>query len=185
MFIKIFSDSLISSMVLIIAVIIFEIIFFFVKIQKDIKKYSLKMIDKIQVNDNILEKFKNNVSMNNLFSQIPQLNNLEHMIKIRFSQSIRDLVEINKKKLNNKRKKALTILYLCLFIYIIITLILAIILRKHIDFYKLIVFVSLTLIITAIFELVFYFKIFSKIKTTNMESLIIKLHEKLIDYLKK
>ena len=81
--------------------------------------------------------------------------------------------------------KALIILYLCLFIYIVITLILAIILRKHIDFYKLIVFVSLTLIITAIFELVFYFKIFSKIKTTNMESLIIKLHEKLIDYLKK
>jgi hypothetical protein len=181
---KIFADSLVSSMVLIIAVIIFEIVFFFVKIKKDIEGHALNMIDKVPITYiDIIGQLNKNPIFNNLPNE--QKSKIEVTLKTIFSQSIKDLVNLNKQILNQKRKKSLIVLYVSLFIYIIITLIFGFLLRNHIDFIKLFAFVSLTLVITAIFEIIFYFTIFSKIKTTNEEKLLIKLHSEFINYLKE
>ena len=182
--IKIFSDSLVSSMVLIITVIIFEIIFFFVKIQKDIENHALKMINKVPITYiDIIGQLNKNIIFNSLPNE--EKIKIDTSLKTIFSQSIKDLVNVNKNKLNQKRKRSLIILFVSLFIYIIITLILGILLRNHIDFKKMLLFVSLTLFITAIFEIIFYFTIFSKIRTTNEENLLIELHKELINYLTK
>ncbi len=179
---KIFSDSLVSSMVLIIAVIIFEIAFFFVKIQKDIESHALKMINKIPINYIDILGQLNNFPIFNILPNEQKIK-IETSLKTILSSSIKKLVDINRDKLNKKRKKSLIILFVSLFIYIIITLILGISLRNQIDFTKLIVFVSLTLVITAVFEIIFYFAIFKKIKTTNEESVLIKIREEIINYI--
>ena len=179
---KIFSDSLVSAMVLIIVVMIFEIIFFFVKIQKDIENHALNMINKIPITYIDILGQLNKIPIFNVLPDEEKLK-VEASLKTILSRSIKDLVDINRDKLNKKRRKSLVVLFVSLGIYIVITLILAILLRNQIDFTKLVIFVSLTLVITAIFEIIFYFKIFSKIKTTNEESILIKLREETINYL--
>ncbi len=163
MFVNIFADALVGSFILISFVIIFEIIFYFLKINKDIESNT----------DNL----QNNIQ--DIIINIPEL------LKINLSESIRDLVNINKKNIKNRRRKSIVILCIILLIFFIITIILSIKLRNYINVPKLAAFVLLTLLITGICEIIFYFVIYSKLKTVNNQKLLITVYNKITNNISK
>ncbi len=175
MLFNIFADALVGSFILITFVIIFEIIFYFVKINKDIESNT----DNLQNNapevtidiPGLLDKIK--IEDKNIHILI------SNVLKKSLSESIRDLVNINKENIKNRRRKSLIVLLVILSIFFIITIILSIKLRNYINFQKLAVFVLLTLLITGICEIIFYFNIYSKLKTVNNEKLLITLYNKI------
>ncbi len=175
MFVNIFADSLVGSFILISFVIIFEIIFYFVKINKDIESNT----DHLQNNapdltidiPGLLDKIK--IEDKDIKTKIT------NVLKTSLSESIRDLVNINKENIKNRRRTSLIVLCVIILIFIIITIILSIKLRNYINFPKLAAFVLLTLLITGICEIIFYFQIYSKLKTVNNERLLITLYNKI------
>ena len=62
---------------------------------------------------------------------------------------------------------------------------LSITLKDYVNFSKLAAFVLLTLFITAVFEIIFYFKIYSKLKTINNDRLIITIYNRIKNKNKK
>ena len=164
----ILGDALIGSITVIIAIIIFEIIFYFVKINKDIEFGTINAINNIpDINIDIKKYF-------------PQINSdSEKTIKNVFSQSIRDLVDTNKNKLKNRRIISVLVLIIFVIVFIIITVSISIYLKNILDFSKLATFVLLTLFITAVFEVIFYFLIYSKLKKINNQLLLITIYDRL------
>jgi ABC-type maltose transport system permease subunit len=164
----ILGDAIIGSITVIIAIIIFEIIFYFAKINKDIESSTINAIKAIPDITIDLKKY------------FPEINSdSENDIKSKFSQSIRDLVEVNKDKLKNRRIISIVVLIILLIIFIAITVSISIYLKNVLDFSKLFAFVLLTLLITAVFEVIFYFTIYSKLKKVNNEILLITIYNRL------
>jgi SNF family Na+-dependent transporter len=93
--------------------------------------------------------------------------------------ALENLVSENQTKLKNQRTKSVILLVLIIVIVSIITILMTIFFAEMIDFKKLISFVILTFVLTAVCEIIFYFEIFSKIKTTNDDSLLIELYNQL------
>jgi hypothetical protein len=162
---EIFANSLISALCLVVLVVIFEIIFFFAKIKKDIESNSVRLINKIP---NL--PIVNGISINEI-QNIDTINNYQEILN--------NLIIDNKEKLKNERIKRASILFIIVIIFTIFTIIIGILLSNLIDFKKLIVFVILTFFITIIFEMILYFNVFSKVKTTNDDSLIVELYNQL------
>lgn len=175
MFVNIFADALVGSFILITFVIIFEIIFYFLKINKDIESNT----DTLQNNipditidiPGLLDKI--NIKNENIQTEI------SNILKISLSESIRDLVNINKENIKNRRRNSIIVLCIIIAIFFVITIILSIKLRNYINFPKLAAFVLLTLLITGICEIIFYFKIYSHLKTVNNERLLITLYNRI------
>jgi hypothetical protein len=165
---ELFANSLISALYLVILVIIFEILFFLFKVKKDIEENSLRLINKIP---NI--PIDKNISIPGIKNE----NKNEIIINVR--TALENLVLENQNKLKNQRSQSVLLLALLIVIFTIITIIITIFLVNIIDFKKLIAFVILTFVITAGCEIICYFKIFSKIKTTNDESLLLELYKQL------
>ncbi len=152
---EIFVNSLISALCVVILVIIFEIIFFFFKIKKDIEANSLRLISKIPV--------------------LPFYNGSAET-----EQILANLVSENKTKLKNERIKRIGLVVILLVIFIIFTTILTILLYNMIDFTKLISFVILTFVAIVVIEIILYFEVFSKLKTTNDNSLLVELYNQIM-----
>lgn len=152
---EIFVNSLISALCVVILVIIFEIIFFFFKIKKDIEANSLRLISKIPV-----------LPLSNGSAETEQI--------------LANLVSENKTKLKNERIKRIGLVVILLVIFIIFTIILTILLYNMIDFTKLISFVILTFVAIVVIEIILYFEVFSKLKTTNDNSLLVELYNQIM-----
>ncbi len=165
---ELFANSLISALYLVILVIIFEILFFLFKVKKDIEENSLRLINKIP---NI--PIDKNISIPGIKNE----NKNEIIVNARIA--LENLVLENQNKLKNQRIQSVLWLALLIVIFTIITIVITILLVNIIDFKKLIAFVILTFVITAGCEIICYFKIFSKIKTTNDESLLLELYKQL------
>jgi hypothetical protein len=164
----ILGDAIIGSITVIIVIIIFEIIFYFVKINKDIESSTINAINSIPDITIDIKKYFSGVTSDS-----------EKEFKNKFSQSIRDLVDVNKDKLKNRRIISIVVLIILLIIFIAITVSISIYLKNVLDFSKLFAFVLLTLLITAIFEVIFYFTIYSKLKKVNNEILLITIYNRL------
>ncbi len=165
---ELFVNSLISALYLVILVIIFEIIFFFLKVKKDIEGNSLRLINKmphIPIEKNIPIPGIKNENKNEIIGDA--------------KMALENLVSENQTKLKNQRTKSVILLVLIIVIVSIITILMTIFFAEMIDFKKLISFVILTFVLTAVCEIIFYFEIFSKIKTTNDDSLLIELYNQL------
>ncbi len=181
---QIFIDSLVSSFVLVTVIIIFEIIFYFIKVNKDIESYTDTLFKQMP---SINTDFLNGLKTNDVFINLPELEkpNIVNVINSNISKSITDLVNINKDKLSHRRIKCLFILVSIVTIFLIITIFLSITLKDYVNFSKLAAFVLLTLFITAVFEIIFYFKIYSKLKTINNDRLIITIYNRIKNKNKK
>jgi hypothetical protein len=168
---ELFVNSLISALYLVILVIIFEIIFFFIKIKKDIEANSLRLIDKIP-----------DIPIDKIISISGIKNENQNEIISNMKTSLEDLVSENKSKLKNRRTKIVITLFMLIVIFAIIIILMSVFFKSSIDFKKLIAFVTLTFVLTAVCEIIFYFEIFSKVKTTNDDSLLVEFYKQLTSF---
>jgi hypothetical protein len=168
---ELFVNSLISALYLVILVIIFEIIFFFLKIKKDIEANSLRLINKIP-----------DIPIDKIISMSGIKNENQNEIIRNIKTSLEDLVSENQSKLKNKRTKIVITLFTIIVIFAIIIILMSVFLKSMIDFKKLIAFVTLTFVLTAVCEIIFYFEIFSKVKTTNDDSLLVEFYKQLTSF---
>lgn len=169
---KIFIDALMGAMCLIIMIIIFEIIFFFTIIYKNLESNSRSLIDNLPEYKIDVDSLTNLQELKQNEKQV-----LNQNAKMKISLFIKKLVDVNNDKLNHKQKVCLIVLFVFVTIFILITIILLFFFRNIIDFKKITIFVSITVFITAICEIICYFNIFSKIRTTNEDNLMIKLYD--------
>ena len=168
---ELFVNSLISALYLVILVIIFEIIFFFIKIKKDIEANSLRLIDKIP-----------DIPIDKIISMSGIKNENQNEIIRNIKTSLEDLVSENQSKLKNRRTKIVIILVVLIVIFASIIILMTIFFKSIIDFKKLIAFVLLTFVLTAVCEIIFYFEVFSKVKTTNDDSLLVEFYKQLTSF---
>jgi hypothetical protein len=168
---ELFVNSLISALYLVILVIIFEIIFFFIKIKKDIEANSLRLIDKIP-----------DIPIDKIISISGIKNENQNEIISNMKTSLEDLVSENQSKLKNRRTKIVITLFMLIVIFAIIIILMSVFFKSSIDFKKLIAFVTLTFVLTAVCEIIFYFEIFSKVKTTNDDSLLVEFYKQLTSF---
>jgi hypothetical protein len=168
---ELFVNSLISAIYLVILVIIFEIIFFFFKIKTDIEANSLRLIDKIP-----------DIPIDKIISMSGIKNENQNEIITNMKSSLEDLVSDNQTKLKNRRTKSIIIISVLIIIFTIITILMTMFFQSMIDFKKLIAFVILTFVIVMVCEIIFYFEVFSKIKTTNDDRLLIELYKQLTSF---
>jgi hypothetical protein len=180
---SLFINSLVSSFVLVLAVIVFEIIFFFLVVEKDMETRSIRLINndilcKLNINTDITCDIKPNPIPTSTSKPHKKLIDIiPNNIKEQIDTEIENLIDINKDKLKERRKKCLIVLFTCLISFTLITLLLMIYNRSIIDFNKLFGFVGLTLLITAVCEAMFYLFIFTKMKTINNPLLILQFFE--------
>ena len=168
---ELFVNSLISALYLVILVIIFEIIFFFIKIKKDIEANSLRLIDKIP-----------DIPIDKIISMSGIKNENQNEIIRNIKTSLEDLVSENQSKLKNKRTKIVITLFILIVIFASIIILMSVFFKSIIDFKKLIAFVTLTFVLTAVCEIIFYFEVFSKVKTTNDNSLLVEFYKQLTSF---
>jgi len=168
---ELFVNSLISALYLVILVIIFEIIFFFIKIKKDIEANSLRLINKIP-----------DIPIDKIISMSRIKNENQNEIITNMKKTFEDLVSENQTKLKNRRTKSVIIVGVILIIFATITILMTIFLKSTIDFKKLIAFVMLTFVLTVVCEIIFYFEVFSKVKTTNDDSLLVEFYKQLTSF---
>jgi hypothetical protein len=178
-------EILISTLLIILIIVIFELIFFFVIIMPKTEHSIKSQINSSPgININLLELLSKNLTVDQLKNNLAtvlfvQLNTglIQRFVKL--GDNIKEYNENFKKR----RSKILGILMGCLVVSILLTAILSFVLRKYIDWKKMIFFLTTALFITGIGEVYFYYGIFTKLKSVNEARLLNGLITALRKYL--
>jgi len=164
---KLLFDILISTLIISLLLIIFELIFFFKIINKNMNNATLKISnDMPYYNINLTNELEKNNNYNNLDSK-----NKEHVLiffKTIISNSLRNLVDKKNQFIKKDKKIRLIVLLFIILFFIVITIFLSILLRKYINWKKIILFEAITFVLIALCEIIFYFEIFSKFSEGNV-----------------
>ncbi len=171
---NIFSDVLISSLLLTVFIIIFEITFYFVIINPALENTVISFID------------NTNPYYINLTKEFPELSQAQqNIIKNEISNTIRQTINKIESNIKSKRKKLLAILFGLLSVFIIFVITISILLRKKINWLQNIIFIILTLILIGGVEIYLYLFVYSKLNSTNYISLKNKIITSVKEYLSK
>ena len=122
---------------------------------------------------------------NNKYNNIDPKNKEKILITLKtiISNSLRDLIDKTNQSIKKNKKIRLIVLLVIICILIIITIFLCILLRKYIDWKKIILFEVITFVLIALCEVFFYFEIFSKYSEGNVYQTQIDIITSLKNYL--
>jgi len=180
-----YSEILISTLLIILIIVSFELIFFFTIIMPETEHSIKSQINNSPgININLLDLLNKNLTANQVkltaqATAYVQLNTaiVERLLKL--DDNIKDY----NKNFKKRRTAILGILIGCLVVLILLTAILSFVLRKYINWKKILFFLTTSLFITAIGEIYFYYGIFSKLKSVNETRLMNELITNLRKYL--